>query len=210
MGTQESDRRGKVRIRVSGRSGARRLLWLLLPLGLVLGFFLWDFSIQKNFEEVVPGKLYRSGQPSEGQLEDWIREYGLRSIVSLRHSIPGYERDIADRHGLRLYSITFSAKTGIADSQWEELRGILTDEGNQPVLVHCQSGVDRTGMVVALYRIEVQGWPLDRALREMILNYHLPFQYPTLQDDLRRRFPESTVTGIPAAAVPAPAETSPP
>ena len=202
MGTQASDRGRTARVRVPGRSRARWLRWSLLPLGLLLAFFLWDFSVQKNFEEVAPGKLYRSGQPSESQLQDWIRKYGLKSVVSLRHSIPGYEKELAARNGVRLYQYTFSARTGITDSQWEEILGILTDEGNQPVLVHCQSGVDRTGVVVALYRVEVQGWPVDRALREMILNYHIPFQYPALQEYLHRRHPESGVAGT-AAETPA-------
>ena len=36
-----------------------------------------------------------------------------------------------------------------------------------PVLVHCQHGADRTGTMIAVYRIAVQGWSKAKAIREM-------------------------------------------
>jgi hypothetical protein len=44
---------------------------------------------------------------------------------------------------------------------------IVTDPKRAPVLVHCQHGADRTGTMVAVYRIAVQGWSKDEAIREM-------------------------------------------
>ena len=44
---------------------------------------------------------------------------------------------------------------------------IVTDPQHTPVLVHCQHGSDRTGTMVALYRIAVQGWSKNEAIREM-------------------------------------------
>jgi protein tyrosine phosphatase len=43
----------------------------------------------------------------------------------------------------------------------------VTDPKRVPVLVHCQHGADRTGTMCALYRIAVQGWSKEEALREM-------------------------------------------
>lgn len=44
---------------------------------------------------------------------------------------------------------------------------LVTDPGRTPVLVHCQHGADRTGTMCALYRIAVQGWTKEDAIREM-------------------------------------------
>jgi protein-tyrosine phosphatase len=44
---------------------------------------------------------------------------------------------------------------------------VMTDPAAQPVLVHCKHGSDRTGVVVAAYRIVVQGWSKEDAIREL-------------------------------------------
>lgn len=50
---------------------------------------------------------------------------------------------------------------------------LLQDPDNYPVYVHCQHGSDRTGYLVAVYRIMEQGWPVDDAVREMrAFGYH--------------------------------------
>jgi protein tyrosine/serine phosphatase len=161
---------------------------LLLLVGLLAAVFAWDFEVQKNFDTVVPGKMYRSGQPREGQLEAWIQEYDLKGILSLRFGVPSYEEELAERYGVKLYHVPFSATKGLGKGQWEEIRAILTDEGNLPVLVHCHGGGDRSGIVTALYRVEIQDWPLDKAIREMNLHYHVPLRYPALQKQLREYF----------------------
>ena len=102
--------------------------------------------------------------------------------------MPSYEKELADRYGLKLYQISFSAKTGLQEKRWEAIRAILTDENNLPILIHCRGGGDRSGIVTALYRIEVQGWPLEKALHEMNRHYHVSLRYPALQKQLRERF----------------------
>jgi protein tyrosine/serine phosphatase len=178
------------------RTRVRWLRWtLLLLIGLVIAAFAWDYAIQKNFDTVVPGKIYRSGQPRKAQLEDWIQEYGLRSILALRHGVPQYERELAESHGVKIYHVPISAVKGLEEGQWEAIRSILTDERNLPILVHCHGGGDRSGIVTALYRVEVQGWSLDKAIREMNLHYHVPLRYPCLQRQLREHFQEAFVKG---------------
>ena len=176
-----------------------RTKWLisgvLLVICLLGAAITWDYGIQKNFDTVVPGKIYRSGQPSKAQLEEWIQEDGLKSILSLRFGVPAYERELAKRYGVDIYHVPFSATKGLKEGQWETIRPLLTDEKKLPILVHCHGGGDRSGIVTALYRVEIQGWPLDKALREMNRHYHVPLRYPVLQDQLREHFREAPAQG---------------
>ncbi len=161
---------------------------LALALLLIVAWFLWSYLVEKNFDTVVPGKIYRSGQPGPAQLESWIDRYGLKTILVLKPALRPYEQDIARRRGVTLHHIVVSTRRGMPEEQWQRIKAILTDEQNYPLLFHCHSGADKTGLVAALYRVEVQGWPLWKALLEMDLHGHVPFQYPALQRYLKSRF----------------------
>src|SRR3989338_5226031 len=43
---------------------------------------------------------------------------------------------------------------------------IVTDKTNQPVFVHCQHGSDRTGTMVAVYRVYAQKWKAEEAMKD--------------------------------------------
>lgn len=161
---------------------------LVVLIGLLAVGITVDYGLLKNFGAVVPGKIYRSGQPSEAQLDKWIQEYGFKSILSMRSGVPPYEKELAERYGIKIYHVPFSATKGLREGQWEAIRPILTDKSNLPILVHCHGGGDRSGIVTVLYRVEVQGWPLEKALREMNRYYHISLRYPALQEQLRERF----------------------
>lgn len=161
---------------------------LTLVLILLVACFLWNYLVEKNFDAVVPGKIYRSGQPGPAQLASWIDRYGLKTILVLKPTLRPYEQEIATQHGVRLHHIVVSTRQGMPEEQWQQIKAILTDEQNYPLLFHCHSGADKTGLVAALYRVEIQGWPLWKALLEMDLHGHVPFQYPALQRHLRSRF----------------------
>ncbi len=154
-------------------------------------YVVWDFVVQKNFSVVVDNRLYRSGQPRPGQLERWIALYGLKTIVVLRPTLEPYEKEIAERTGVALHHIVLSSRKGPSDDQWHDILTLFEDERNWPILYHCRDGADKTGIVTAMYRIEVQGWPLWKALLEMNLHYHIPFSRPQLQRFLKERYGQS-------------------
>jgi protein tyrosine/serine phosphatase len=151
-------------------------------------YFLWDFEIRRNFDTVLEGKIYRSGQPKEAQLERWIQKYHLRTIIVLKPTLRRQEIEMAERYGVSVHHIPMSSYRAPSEEQWHKILVLLTDEQNFPLLYHCHSGADKTGIITAMYRVEVQHGPLWKALLEMDLHYHIPFFRPALQKYLRSRY----------------------
>jgi protein tyrosine phosphatase (PTP) superfamily phosphohydrolase (DUF442 family) len=93
-----------------------------------------------------------------------LKERGVVTIVNLRsfHS----DRDEIGNTGLASEHIYMKAWHPEHKEAVRFLQ-IVTDAKRTPVLVHCQQGADRTGTMTALYRVAVQGWSKDDAIREM-------------------------------------------
>ena len=113
--------------------------------------------------------------------------------MNLRGRTPGYESAFAARHGLRLFSFDLSSRRPPSQAEVDRFLRIVTDPENQPVLVHCRNGVDRSGYMLGLYQIEAEGWTPDRALREMNRFLQFEWQNPipqaVVRDGLRARGP---------------------
>ncbi len=110
----------------------------------------------------VSDTLYRSAQPTDDGLRN-LRELGIVTVVNLRafHS----DRDELDPE-LGYEDIHMKSWHPEREDAVAFLR-IVTDPKRAPVLLHCQHGADRTGAMTAIYRIAVQGWSKDDAIREM-------------------------------------------
>jgi len=107
--------------------------------------------------------LYRSSQPSADGMRN-LKAMGIETIVNLRsfHS----DRDEIGDTGLAYEHIYMKAWY---PEEKEAIRflQIVTNPRRSPVLVHCRHGADRTGTMCALYRVAVQGWSKEEALKEM-------------------------------------------
>ena len=107
--------------------------------------------------------LFRSEQPAASDLAA-LQGLGLRSLVSLRE----YHDDPAQlaTAGLRLFQHPSSA--GSLTEADLVMALILVRDAPKPVLVHCWHGSDRTGAVVAVYRLVFQGWTKEQAVDELV------------------------------------------
>ncbi len=108
--------------------------------------------------------LFRSAQPSAEGMRN-LKAAGIETIVNLRsfHS----DRDEIGDTGLEYEHIYMKAWHPEEEEAVRFLQ-IVTNPKRSPVLVHCQHGADRTGTMCALYRIAVQGWSKEEALKEMM------------------------------------------
>lgn len=121
----------------------------------------------ENFASLTP-RISRGGQPTrEGYRA--LKKRGFKTVVSLREHHD--ERKLVEAAGLKWVHIPLHADiTGSRPPDEKEIHNFfdaVLDPDNQPVYFHCALGKDRTGTMAALYRMEVDGWTADKALREM-------------------------------------------
>jgi protein tyrosine/serine phosphatase len=104
---------------------------------------------------VVRDGLYRGGQPSAHHLE-LLRALGVETIIDLRYGGVAAEEAEARRLGMRVVRFPFSGLF-VTDLQFLA-RVVEAMRSGGRVYVHCHEGRDRTSLVVALYRVLVDGW----------------------------------------------------
>lgn len=122
-----------------------------------------------NFAQV-DSRLYRGAQPSPAGVEE-LRQMRIVSLIDLRQpdedpTVRQEERNAARAAGLHYYSVPM---TGHRAPTCEEIRRVLDlieDPQNQPVFIHCRRGADRTGAMVAIYRLTHHGWTAEQAIQE--------------------------------------------
>ncbi len=130
---------------------------------------LWD----QKFAVVEEGVLLRSSFPTIPRLEEVKQRYRIRTIVSLLsfqeigEPESEAEQKFADRHGIKFIHLPIIGNP--SPEMIKRILEIVDNSSNQPVLVHCRHGIVRTGLFVAIYRMEHQGWPPQKALDEMKL-----------------------------------------
>ena len=111
----------------------------------------------------VSADLYRSEQPDQRDLPG-LKALGIRSVVSLYEFFP--DPRAFEQAGFRLFQHRMAA----GSLTEEDLQRVLASirDAPKPVLVHCWHGSDRTGAVVAAYRIAFQGWTQEQAIDELV------------------------------------------
>jgi tyrosine-protein phosphatase SIW14 len=140
-----------------------------------------------NFQVVSPAVL-RGGQPDEEALSV-LKKAGVKLVVNLRHHSKASpqpantytffrrhsdddeideERDIAQKLGLRFLNISLDGINAPSFADIDRFIELFTDAENLPMYVHCLHGRERTGFMLAAYRIKIEKWTADEAYKEML------------------------------------------
>lgn len=124
----------------------------------------WAQKIQKtSFQNLyrVDENLFRSEQPSKLGMEE-LQDLGIKSIVNVRNlRNDNFEAKstnlILKRKRINTWTINYDEVVSVLK---------LIKESPKPVLIHCKHGSDRTGCVVAAYRMSFQNWTKEDAINE--------------------------------------------
>lgn len=119
-----------------------------------------------NFH-VVNERLYRGGQPSDLGFQN-LAKMGVRTVLDLREpdGRSQGEKKVVEAAGMKYVNIPFYGISTPTPAQVANALSVLNDKVNGAVFVHCRRGADRTGLVIASYRISHDGWANEKALGE--------------------------------------------
>ena len=119
-----------------------------------------------NFQKV-NAVVYRGAQPKSGGVEI-LKQIGIKTVINLRDDdARAKEEESGVRHaGLQYFNYPLQRLGRPNDEKMKEILSIIDNPANQPVFVHCQHGADRTGVVIAIYRILHDGWTSEQATDE--------------------------------------------
>jgi protein tyrosine/serine phosphatase len=159
---------------------------LLLAILLVAGAETVRTALGSNFHTVVPRRCYRCAQPRAEDLRLMVQALGIRTIVNLRgtEDLPWYEAEsaMAQRLGLRLADAGIWARRAPTE---DEFRGVFqaVDDSTEPVLIHCVSGIDRTGLASALFLLLRTNATVEEACGQLSPRFgHNPWGLAACQD----------------------------
>ena len=138
---------------------------------LALSFSLWaplapaETAAIPNFHQV-DEHVYRGGQPPT---ETWqsLAKLGIKTVIDLRredeHSTAAEAREVAAA-GMNYVNVPMKGVVAPTNEQIAKVLALLNSP--EPVFVHCKRGADRTGAVIACYRIARHHWQSRQALQE--------------------------------------------
>jgi protein tyrosine/serine phosphatase len=119
-----------------------------------------------NFHKV-DEHVYRGAQPTPEGFHN-LSVLGIRTVVDLRGSehSEAAEKKIVEADGMRYVGIPMRGMSTPTDKQISDALRLMNDPASAPVFIHCRRGADRTGAVIACYRISHDHWDTAKAQDE--------------------------------------------
>lgn len=138
------------------------------------GAYAGYLQLSGNFHPVIDGQLYRSAQPTADELAAYVRAHGIKTVINLRGAHPGtpwYDDEVAMAGGLGVKHIDFGlfASKVVSAQKIDQLVAMM-ETAPKPILIHCQAGADRSGLVSALYMRKIAG--MDERQAEGQLSFY--------------------------------------
>lgn len=127
-----------------------------------------------NFKVVdLDSRIYRGGQPQVPDDFKWLENAGVTRIIKLNPKRFTLEQEMTISNGIEImYCPISTIEQILTEPDLDSLQAAVAFI-NLGTFIHCEHGQDRTGLIVALYRIS-QGWSKKDAYDEMMRNrFHL-------------------------------------
>lgn len=116
-----------------------------------------------NVGRVAPGVL-RGAQPDKDGYAT-LKKMGIKTVIDMRTT--DNEKKLVEAAGMKAIAVPIEMTRNGLKEKVDKVVALMADPANQPVYVHCRHGQDRTGIVVAAFRMKQQGWSLADAEAEM-------------------------------------------
>ncbi|SFQ62595.1 Protein tyrosine/serine phosphatase [Roseivivax halotolerans] len=153
-----------------------------------LHFSFFDHAILRgfwtNFFEIAPG-VYRSNHPTHRRFRRY-KKMGIKSVINLRgedkFSFYLFEKEICEELGLTLIDTKMWARNATKSTRLLAVVDAMRT-AEKPLVFHCKSGADRTGIAAAMYLLIFEGASIAEARKQLGLRYvHLKFTKTGVQD----------------------------
>jgi len=143
------------------------------------------YNTNRRLRVATEDKVYRSGCMTAEGFRQAIRKHGIRTVVNLMNEAPDpdlansflspfktKESEVCKELGVRFEYLLVdlvhpSLQPEKRPATIDNFLKLMDDPTAYPVLIHCKAGLHRTGCLLALYRMEYEGWSKDDALREL-------------------------------------------
>jgi len=127
-------------------------------------------------------RFFRGAQPDEGDYAS-LAELGIKTIIDLTDKPTSYEKSNAEAAGIQYISIPMSDSRRPPSEQIEQFMKLVNDQATGKFFVHCIGGRHRTGVMGAVYRMNLYGWSFDQAYSEMKqYDFYTRFGHGDLKD----------------------------
>ena len=146
----------------------------------------------------VNDKLLRGAQPNEEGFHN-LAKMGVKTVIDLREESDRseWEEKIVKAAGMKYIAVPIAGLAAPTTDQMRKMLQVINDPAAGPVFVHCKRGKDRTGAVVACYRIQHDHWDNAKALKEARNLGMSWFEFPKQQFVLQFR-PDGESSPAPA------------
>lgn len=135
----------------------------VLPLTIRTSEHIYGLAGLNNLGRVASG-IYRGEQPGPAGYAT-LKRLGIKTVIDLRTSES--EKAQVEAAGMKAIAVPIKMTRKGLRQKVDQVVALMADPANQPVYVHCRHGQDRTGIVVAAYRLSQQAWSLKDAEAEM-------------------------------------------
>jgi protein tyrosine/serine phosphatase len=145
---------------------------------MAIKLFLLLAAVSLSVEARIPNVAVVENQITRGGHPDLNELHNFKTIISLEAPSKPVEAEKkkAQELGINFINSSMDVHQAPEDSQVNAIIAIMKDPKNQPLLIHCFHGEDRTGLIVGLYRVYVDGWTQDAAYQEMLkMGFHKKF-----------------------------------
>lgn len=133
----------------------------------------WD----DNFAEVAPD-IYRGAKAKRKSIPEmvkFLKSAGIKTVINFGDQNSEYTQKL-QAAGITYIPLPMNFEHDPDQATIDRFLEVLRDKNTHPVYIHCNMGIERTGLMTALYRVEECGYSFKRAYEEMI-DYGYSFRH---------------------------------